>query len=948
MLLLHRYSRLTIAFAVSVVAVYCGGGENIGPPAAGTLEITTATSGVELDADGYSVQIDGGSVQTVGVEATITTPQVTPGTHTVHLGGLAANCSVAGDNPRSVTVTSGATTTVSFAVTCRATTGSLTITSATSGQSPDVDGYTISIDGVERGTLAANAAVTISGLTPGTHPIALGGVAGNCQIQGDNARTVTITAGADASVVYTIACVTPPAGAGDLRIITATSGPDPDSDGYTFRVDGGPIQPIAINAQSLLSNFAPGSHSVELAGLSGNCTLQGANPRSVTVTGGATTDLSFAITCTATTGNIRVSVTTSGSPADPDGYSVTLNEQAPGLPVATNGTVSFSSVAAGIHTVALNGLAANCSVPEGSSRAVTLQAGATSEVSFSVTCTPAGVASQLEKISGDLQTGRAGAVLGAPLVVKVTDALGGAVQGVAITWSTTGGGSLSATSTQTDANGQASVTRTLGGTVGQQTTLATADDLAGSPATFTHTATGDATGGVGRWDPAFTTPVVGVHMHLLPTGKVLLWGDRGDAQIWDPTSGGFTPVAKTYRIYCSGHTMLADGRLLVVGGTSPNTRGLRFATIFDPSTNSWSATSSMAQGRYYPTITALPNGHVLAVSGHDSALSVVTIPEVWDGNGWRQLTDAPLSIPNPFYPAMFVAPNGKVFLAGFNQPTRYLDVTGTGRWTTLANRNVEERVLGTAVMYSPGKILYVGGGQKQPFNGFPTATAEVIDLNLAAPRWRRVPSMAFPRKQLNATILADGSVLVTGGTSGPGFNDQAGAVYAAELWNPETETWRTLAPESETRTYHGTTLLLPSGQVLSSGSGEGGGITYENSEFSAQVFSPPYLLNPDGTPAARPSITSAPSRLSYGQSFTVETPDAAFVTRGTLIRLSSVTHAFNASQLIYHLTFAPAGPTSVGAVAPANPNLAPPGPYMLFLINGSGVPSIAKMVMVGP
>jgi hypothetical protein len=297
---------------------------------------------------------------------------------------------------------------------------------------------------------------------------------------------------------------------------------------------------------------------------------------------------------------------------------------------------------------------------------------------------------------------------------------------------------------------------------------------------------------------------------------------------------------------------------------------------------------------------------------------------------------------------MFVAPNGKVFLAGFNQPTRYLDVTGTGRWSTVANRNVEDRVLGTAVMYAPGKILYVGGGQKQPYNGPPTSTAEVIDLNQASPRWRSVPGMAFPRKQLNATILADGSVLVTGGTRGPGFNDQAGAVRAAELWNPETETWRTMAPESETRTYHGTTLLLPNGQVLSSGSGEGGGITYENSEFSAQVFSPPYLLNSDGSPAARPSITSAPSRLSYGQSFTVETPDAPTVTRGTLIRLSSVTHAFNASQMIYHLTFAPAGPTSLSTVAPASPNLAPPGPYMLFLINGSGVPSIAKMVMIGP
>jgi hypothetical protein len=435
--------------------------------------------------------------------------------------------------------------------------------------------------------------------------------------------------------------------------------------------------------------------------------------------------------------------------------------------------------------------------------------------------------------------------------------------------------------------------------------------------------------------------VVDVHMHLLPTGKVLMWGDKLDAQLWDPTNpgAGFTPIAKTFRIYCSGHTILRDGRVLVVGGTSATTAGLRLATVFDPSSRGWNATSSMAQGRYYPTITALPNGDALAVSGHDTTLTVVTIPEVWNGSTWRRLTGAPLAIGQPYYPDMFVAPNGKVFMAGFPQTSQYLDVTGPGRWEPVANRNVADRTMGSAVMYAPGKILYAGGGDP------PTASAEVIDLNQAAPTWRRIASMAFARRQMNATLLADGSVLVTGGTSGPGFNDQAGAVHAAELWNPQTEKWRTLAAETHNRTYHGTALLLPSGQVLSSGSGEGGGIPFANSEFSAQLFNPPYLFNADGTPAARPSIGSAPSTLSYGQSFTVQTPDASSIARGTLIRLSSVTHAFNMSQLIYPLIVTSSG-TTVGATAPPNPNVAPPGPYMLFLINASGVPSVAKIVMV--
>jgi hypothetical protein len=136
--------------------------------------------------------------------------------------------------------------------------------------------------------------------------------------------------------------------------------------------------------------------------------------------------------------------------------------------------------------------------------------------------------------------------------------------------------------------------------------------------------------------------------------------------------------------------------------------------------------------------------------------------------------------------------------------------------------------------------------------------------------------------------------------------------------------------------------------VLSSGSGEGGEVPFANSEFSAQIFSPPYLFNSDGSLAPRPTITSAPASLSYGQSFNIETPDAESINRGTLIRLSSVTHAFNMSQLIYQLTFTATGATTVSAQAPPNANLAPPGPYMLFLISGSGVPSVAKIVTVGP
>jgi hypothetical protein len=448
----------------------------------------------------------------------------------------------------------------------------------------------------------------------------------------------------------------------------------------------------------------------------------------------------------------------------------------------------------------------------------------------------------------------------------------------------------------------------------------------------------------GEWGATFQTPVVGIHVHLLPTSKVLFWGDRGDAQLWDPANpgAGFTAVGKTYRIFCSGHTFLPDGRLLIAGGTISGTQGDARAAIFDPLTDAWSATGSMAQGRYYPTTTVLPNGEILAISGSDETSTAVTIPEIGNGSSWRRLTGAPLLIPNPYYPAMFVAPNGKVFLAGFQATTRYLSTAGDGGWTTVGARVVADRRLGSAVMYAPGKILYAGGGDP------PTNSAEVIDLNQAAPAWRSVPGMRVARRQMNATILADGQVLVTNGTSGPGFNDVTQAVHEAELWNPATESWTTMAREVVGRTYHSASMLLPDGRVLSSGSGEGGGVSYANSQLNAQVFSPPYLFNTDGTSAVRPLIASAPSTISYGSSFTVGTPDAATVTRGSLIRLSSVTHAFNQSQLIYPLTFSAGGPTSVQAAAPTNGNLAPPGPYLLFLLNAKGVPSVAKVVTVGP
>jgi hypothetical protein len=434
---------------------------------------------------------------------------------------------------------------------------------------------------------------------------------------------------------------------------------------------------------------------------------------------------------------------------------------------------------------------------------------------------------------------------------------------------------------------------------------------------------------LGQWSPLFPAPVVAVHLHLLPTGKVLSWGRDGDPQVWDPATGTFRGVPAPSWLFCAGHDFMSDGRLLVTGGHLDNDRGLPNGNVFDPATESWKTLPAMAQGRWYPTSTTLPNGEVLTVAGRDENQVNVEIPEIWNGSGWRRLTTAPLGL--AYYAKMFVMADGRIFYAGEYGRSYYLNVTGTGSWTTGPLRTYGTRDYGSAVMYQPGKILYVGGGDP------PTNTAEIIDLNQPNPTWTRTGSMAFARRQMNATLLPTGDVVVTGGTSGGGFNNPVGAVHAAELWHPATGTWTTLASNAVTRIYHSTTLLLPDGRVLHTGSGGGQGVDQLNYE----LYSPPYLFQ-----GARPSITGTlPSGVGYGQTVFVETPNGAGITKVTFIRLSSVTHAFDMGARLVPLGFSQA-PGGLAVAIPGSRTTAPPGPYMLFLVNGNGVPSVGRILLL--
>ena len=501
----------------------------------------------------------------------------------------------------------------------------------------------------------------------------------------------------------------------------------------------------------------------------------------------------------------------------------------------------------------------------------------------------------------------------------------------------------------------------------------TADEAAARSAPFTFTVESSATRG--QWGPVFQLPNTAVHAHVLPNGLLLTWGrrDKPDQSLdvhectpflWDPSTSQVAttpqPMLKDGKtkinLFCSGHTFLPDGRLLVAGGHFADSKGLDQATLYDPASNAWTPTALMNHGRWYPTATTLPDGSVLVLSGsfaQDNQTPNNRVPQVWIDGTWTSIASLPDGGTFDLYPRMHVTSKGLLFMSGPQVQTWTLDVSNGGHWTKIAKRDNALRDYAPSVMYDVDKVIYIGGGNDSGTHE-PTAAAEIIDLRENQPQWRPTNAMHFARRQHNATILPDGTVLVTGGTRGgggpnPGFNDlrQGEPVHIAELWNPATGQWTELAAEQVDRCYHATAVLLPDATVLSAGGGDYrpvNGVDVENdapdTHRDAQIFSPPYLFN-----GPRPKITSAPDAVNYGETFQIGTSQPNDIGKLSWVRLSSVTHAFNGNQRINFLQFE-VGTGSLKITAPKSANVCPPGHYMLFILNQQGVPSVAKIIQM--
>ncbi len=387
-----------------------------------------------------------------------------------------------------------------------------------------------------------------------------------------------------------------------------------------------------------------------------------------------------------------------------------------------------------------------------------------------------------------------------------------------------------------------------------------------------------------------------------------------EAAVWDTQSGTIMAQRIAWDMFCNGASTMPDGRVLIQGGTSVYGTeiagnadtpfdGLANSAIFDPTTEMFSAAESTAHGRWYPTLTELGDGRIMTTSGLDENGNVNNTSEIYSAGWGPEIPGNPSGFDPSFvfnfslYPRMHLLPTGQVFLSAPLPET-----------------------------------LILGGDNPA------TKTTEIIDLGQPSPVWVSGPPMAVPRVEMEATLLPDGTVLVSGGS---GVDEDAGtASLQAEIYDPRTNSFSSARSNVFPRLYHNIQLLLPDGTVFLAGSNPAQG-SYEN---HIEIYKPAYLFNADNSPAVRPTITSVPLGVTYGGTFTVATPNTD-IASVVLIKPGSVTHSFDMDQRLVGLSFT-AVTGGLTATVPSNSNLTPPGYYMLFVVNKAGVPSVASFVHI--
>ena len=447
----------------------------------------------------------------------------------------------------------------------------------------------------------------------------------------------------------------------------------------------------------------------------------------------------------------------------------------------------------------------------------------------------------------------------------------------------------------------------------------------------------------------------------------------------DPLNRPSSAIPRPAPLFCAGQVQLADGRVLIAGGNleaaSPG-YGLKILFLFDPTTESWVREPDMVRNRWYPTLTRMPDGRVAILGGQDEAGKSVASFELYPNasTAVAGLTPgAPVSgiatnevaspaRDNGMYPHAMVLPSGRLASSSWGAGPMSLFEPTTGRWVT---RNTQQLALngsyptafprpgdqnGTTELIQAGGLIPAEG----PFAAFlpPTLSKNVYAIKPEQEKtWRPQPALNVARRNATAVLLPDGSAVTVGG--GPVDLRFSGTPPAnlpqknIELWDPATGNW-TLGPAQQVpRGYHSIALLLADGRVLSAGDDYVASLLDDNrsDNFDSlfELYRPPYLFR-----GPRPQIEAAPAAAGYGESMEIRASADRPITRATLVAPGSVTHAIDMNQRVLELPITASGGGLYTVGGPSTSAAAPPGDYMLFLLNDLGVPSIASWVRIRP
>ena len=478
----------------------------------------------------------------------------------------------------------------------------------------------------------------------------------------------------------------------------------------------------------------------------------------------------------------------------------------------------------------------------------------------------------------------------------------------------------------------------------------------------------DGPAAVGRWTVLGSNmPIRAIHATVLQNGKVLLLAGSGnnldrfnagtfDAAVWDPVANTFQVLGVPKDMFCSGHVTLADGRVLIQGGTKsyPSSAGgadyggLKDTWVFDPGTSTFSDAPDANEGHWYPTLTALGNGNVWMGGGLKEDTTGAVNTEYWDAQAgqWKPTWQVPQTWSFwGLYPHMMLLSDGRLFYSGGHVFGNGLPGTGASIYdwqnATIADvpglRQKDMRDQSASVLLPPAqdqRVIITGGGNIN--SNLPAINlTDIIDLKSANPAYQGAANLPGDGKMyVNATILPDRTVLTTNGGR---FNrDDSANVLTAAVFDPASGTWKSVVADPVGRNYHSTAVLLPDGRVAVVGSNPGDG----SFELRISVYEPPYLFK-----TTRPVIQSAPASVTYGQTFTFPVTTDNTIRWAQFMRPMSATHQADPNMRLVELPVLVSGGVATASV-PSNPNLLPPGPYMLTVTDSRGIPSRAQWVMV--